>query len=270
MLGRRTLDELSASDGRSVRQVRRVVGAEAEGQRPGVPPPGGGPVALVADTAYFGTFGVMVFRCAGSRRNLLWKFVASETNEDYLAGIRELRDAGWEIASVTCDGKRWLAERIAAEGISAQLCHFHLVRAVTRRLTRRPATEAGRSLRELVLRLKSSDGNSFAAELAAWHGEWREFLAERAADPGTGRPRYVHRGVRAAYGTVLRWLPYLFTFERHPGLGVPNTTNTLDGSFSHLREKVSLHRGLSDAVRRGMITLLLSQPTGPRRKKKTN
>lgn len=264
--GRRVVAELSSSDGRSERQVRRVLAAESERHAPAVVPPDrAGPVALAVDTAYFGTFGVMVFRCAVRRQNLLWKFVGSETNEDYLAGIRELRDAGWEIAAVVCDGKRWLAGRISELGIPAQLCQFHCVKTVTRHLTRRPRTEAGRSLRALALTLASSDEASFAAALAAWHAEWGGFLTERAVDAGTGRRRYAHRNVRAAYGTLSRWLPFLFTFERFPGSGIPNTTNTLDGSFSHLRGKVSVHRGLSEKTKRGMVSFLLSQPTGKKR-----
>lgn len=264
--GRRTVAELAASDGRSTRQMRRVLSAEAARLVPAAAvQDGAGGVALAVDTTYFGTFGVMVFRCAVRRRNLLWKFVGNETNEDYLAGICGLRDAGWEIAAVVCDGKRWLAERISALGIPAQLCQFHCVKTVTRHLTRRPKTEAGRSLRALALTLASSGEVSFTAGLSGWHDEWGGFLKERTVDPRTGRWQYTHRNVRAAYGTLSRWLPFLFTFERHPKSGIPNTTNTLDGSFSHMKGKVSVHRGLSEKTKREMVSFLLAQPTGPRR-----
>jgi hypothetical protein len=37
-------------------------------------------------------------------------------------------------------------------------------------------------------------------------------------------------------------MPYLFTYHRHPDM--PNTTNSLDGLFAHVRDKLRLHRGL--------------------------
>jgi hypothetical protein len=38
-------------------------------------------------------------------------------------------------------------------------------------------------------------------------------------------------------------LPYLFTYEKYPGLNIPTTANSLDGCFAYLKELVRVHRG---------------------------
>ncbi|HEY4478754.1 MAG TPA: hypothetical protein VI981_00100, partial [Candidatus Paceibacterota bacterium] len=45
--------------------------------------------------------------------------------------------------------------------------------------------------------------------------------------------------VRGAYLSMERNLPYLFTYQKYPELNIPNTTNSLDGSFTHLKDKVN-------------------------------
>lgn len=60
------------------------------------------------DTSYFGSAGDMVFRNSYRKENILWKYVASEKLEDYVSGINELKELGWEILGIVCDGKRGL------------------------------------------------------------------------------------------------------------------------------------------------------------------
>ena len=39
---------------------------------------------------------------------------------------------------------------------------------------------------------------------------------------------------------------YIFSSEKYPYLSIPNTTNTMEGGFGHLKYKVKLHRGLAE------------------------
>ncbi len=225
------------------------------------------PVVLVVDTTYFDTFGVMVFRCWNRRQNLFWTFVGEETNELYLAGIAHLQEVGFTVVAVVCDGKRWLAEQITAQGLPVQLCQFHFTKTMTRYLTKKPKTAAGRALRLLALCAKSMNEKMFTDALAAWHEKYEAFLTEKTVTPQTGRWQYTHRNIRAAYRTAQHWLPYLFVYKRFPELNIPNTTNTLDGTFSHVKNKVQVHRGLNDVTKKKMIALILNQPSLPKRKK---
>lgn len=267
VLQRATLANLSVDDGRSPRQLQRILRSEAERKKIVVHTSGKEPVVLVMDTTYFDTFGVMVFRCWNRRQNLFWRFIEEETNELYLSGLAHLQETGFTVVGVVCDGKRWLAEQIQAIGLPVQLCQFHFTKTMTRYLTKKPKTQAGRALRSLALNAKRMDEHSFTEALNTWHEKYETFLTEKTVTVQTGRWQYTHRNVRSAYRTAIHWLPYLFTCKKFPELNIPNTTNTLDGTFSHVKNKVNVHRGLNESTRKKMIALILNQPSLPKRRK---
>jgi hypothetical protein len=61
------------------------------------------------DTTYWGrSFGLMLFKDAYSKENLLWYYVTSETNALYIRGINELKSKGFEIIAIVCDGRKGL------------------------------------------------------------------------------------------------------------------------------------------------------------------
>ena len=49
------------------------------------------------------------------------------------------------------------------------------------------------------------------------------------------RKAVTYKQTGSAYLSLKRNLDYLFTFEAHPGLGIHNTTNLLDGKFADLK-----------------------------------
>ena len=107
----------------------------------------------------------------------------------------------------------------------------------------------GWTVQAIVATLKVATEADFTAALTRWYEQWAYFLKERTlfdARTKTGRQRwwYTHRRLRSAYRSLLTNLQYLFTFERHPDLHIPKTTNSLDGSISHLRDKLGTHRGV--------------------------
>lgn len=222
------------------------------------------PVALVCDTTYFATYGVMVWRCFNRRANLLWRFVQEETVADYLTGIAALERQGYIISAVTCDGHKGLLGALKRAGYPAQLCQFHLLKTITRYLTKNPQLEAGQDLRRLVLSLSYSDEESFNHAFALWSERWEKFLQEKTYDPISDKWQYTHRRLRSASRSIIYSLPYLFTFEHFPELNIPKTTNTLDGTFSHLKQKVHIHRGLSELTEKKMIESILIIPSKKR------
>ena len=206
-----------------------------------------------------------MFRCATRRRNLLWYFVCEETNTDYLAGIRELETKGYRIAAVVCDGKKWLCEVVSARKYPVQHCLFHLMKTVTRYLTRHPLLPAGRELRSITMMLTRTNEASFIAALKAWQERWKEFLKEKTINSLTGHWCYTHRRIRGAYAAIRHALPYLFTYEHHSELYIPTTTNTLDGTFSHLKQKIHIHRGLNIQTEQKMVSTILAEPSKTKR-----
>ena len=214
---------------------------------------------IIADTTFWGrTYGVCVFRSSSLKKNIWWHEVRSELMVHYRYGRAILEERGWKILAAVVDGKRGFLK--VFEGMPIQICQFHQIKQVTKYLTRRPQTEAGRELRALVLTLAKTDEPTFSAALNEWHQRWGDFINEKTvSDFSNGKTKwhYTHKKVRSAYRSLKTNLPYLFTYQKHPDLHIPNTTNSLDGSFSALKKKLAVHHGLRQDRRYKVISKLL-------------
>ena len=80
--------------------------------------------------------------------------------------------------------------------------------------------------------------------LKAWFERHQDFFNEYTKNPETGQTRYTHPRLRSAYFSLKRNLDSLFVFEQYPELGIPNTTNLLDGTFSDMRRLLRCHQGM--------------------------
>jgi len=144
------------------------------------------------------------------------------------------------------------------EDIPVQYCQFHQVKTVTKYLTRKPKTEAGRALRLLALLIKNMTEEEFRTELAEWHAAYESFLNERTPDSQKKRGwEYTHRKLRSAYTSLKTNASRLFVYQKYPDAHLPNTTNTLDGMFSQIKNRVAVHRGLSKERRYKIVGEIL-------------
>jgi hypothetical protein len=201
-------------------------------------------VMVLMDTTYWGRgFGVMLFKDALSTENLLKYFVKNETNILYQQGIQELKDKGFTILAIVCDGRRGLIKSF--KDVPVQMCQFHQSAIIRRYLTKRPILQAARELMEVVDLMKQTDKESFVGSLDAWFEEWQWFLDERSTNPITGKSFYTHKRLRSAARSLKNNLTWLFTWYDHFELRIPNTTNAIDGHFADLKNKLRNHNGLS-------------------------
>ena len=203
---------------------------------------------IIMDTTYFRrNFGVMVFRDAYRKNNPYWNYVNYETIQLYKRGINLLEIRGWTIKAIVCDGRRGLFK--AFPGIPIQMCHFHQLSIIRRYLTKNPRLEAHIELKQLSSALTSIDKESWVFALDQWHLKWHEYLKEKMIDTITGKWHYTHKKLRSAYHSLKAHTPYLFTFQDYPELKIPNTTNSLDGSFTNLKSKLRNHQGIKDHMK---------------------
>jgi hypothetical protein len=216
------------------------------------------PTVIVADTTFWGRgYGVCVFRAWTLRKNIWWHEVASELVAHYHYGRKILEAKGWKFTAAVVDGRRGLAS--VFKDIPVQICQFHQMQRVTKYLTRRPQTDAGKALRTLVLTLTKTDEETFSKALIEYEKRWKVFLNEKTIVLGLKRPQYTHKNVRSAFFSLKRNLPYLFTYQRYPELNIPNTTNTIDGSFASVKKKTGAHHGLRRDRRFKVISELLKK-----------
>ncbi|MCA9356988.1 hypothetical protein H6784_03085 [Candidatus Nomurabacteria bacterium] len=251
--GKQTLKELSESYGKSHVWVRKLL------ERTNVPLPRElAPQAtiIVADTTFWGrSYGVCVFRSWDLKQNLWWGEVASERVAHYHYGCKILEDKGWTFSAAVIDGRRGLAN--VFKDIPVQVCHFHQLHTVTKYLTKRPRTEAGKELRVLALTLTKTNETTFSKALVDYENKWKSFLEEKTIILGLNRPQYTHKKVRSALRSLKTNLYNLFTYQRYPSLNIPNTTNTIDGYFASVKKKIAAHHGLRRDRRYKLISQLL-------------
>jgi hypothetical protein len=252
--GRQSAEQLGADVGKSGRWVREQLDAAVPEQTSLTPQE----TIAVADTTFWGReYGVCVFRSPVLKENLWWKETEQETAAIYAEGRHTLSARGWVIRGVVIDGRHGLIK--AFGGIPVQICHFHQIKMVTRRITRHPKLPAAQELLSITYTLPRTTEGLFHARLEKWHTHWDALLNEKT--PCSCCPekkwQYTHRRLRTAYRSLKTNLPYLFTYQKYPELNLPNTTNSLDGMFSQLKNRLAVHRGLRRNRRYKLICEIL-------------
>ena len=238
--GKQTYDQLAEQFNCSTKTIQRLLDKVVIDKRKEF----SGVAVVIMDTTCFGRgFGVMVFKNSLDGVVLYKQYVRYETNALYLLGISEIIRRGITVQGIVCDGRQGLFGLF--DDIPIQMCQFHQIQIVQRYLTRKPKTQASMELKKVTLKLTKQTKNEFLKSLNNWHLRWSDYLNERNLSTSTGKTYYTHKRLRSAYLSLKRHLPYLFTFEEHKELLMPNTTNALDGQFADLKNKLRNHNGLS-------------------------
>jgi hypothetical protein len=217
--------------------------------------PGG--LVMIADATFFGRgYGYIVFRSPKLKKNVYYKFIPYETILEYSLGRYDLEQRGFTISAMVLDGRPGV--RNVFYDMPVQMCQFHQMQIVKRYLTLNPKLEAGIELKKITAGLCNENKKDFTDKLNRWYYRWRIFLKERTLEPNLKNWHYTHAKLRSAYGSLIKNLPYLFTYLDYPELNIPNTTNSLDGSFTHLKELVRIHRGFNDELKHKLIESILT------------
>lgn len=212
-------------------------------------------VVLLIDTTYFWDIWIMAFKDYYSKNILKFKLVKNENYASYLFWINELKQEWWKIKAIVCDGKRWLLWGFW--DIPTQMCHFHQVQIVTRYITKKPRLQANKDLRDLSLLLTKTDKETFSYYLDLWYIQYADFICEKWIKEDW-KGYYIHKRTRSAYFSLKRNLKYLFTYYDYIWqIDIPNTTNWLEGFFSHLKTKVRIHCWLKKERKIKVILSLL-------------
>jgi len=249
----------------SARSVRRILAAHnlpALSQKPRC-------LVIVADATYFSrTHGELVVvdpnaQVPANENFLIYhhRLSGSERIIDYQIALDSIQAMGYHIQAVTIDGRRGVKELCVNRGLPVQYCHFHQLLTITQCLTRHPKLPANAELRQIAMTLTHTSRNELADKLDNWYQQYGSWLKERYLEPGTGRKRYVHDRTRRAYYSLMRNLPYLFTYQDFPSLNIPNTTNKLDGAFGVAKRKLKAHPGITDELKTKMLYSFLSGAT---------
>jgi hypothetical protein len=253
--GKQTLKDLSAKYHRGKKWINQQLNSVKISIN-NLPSPQ--PIVIIADVTFFErSYGIVVIREPNLKKNIYWKEVSTETPDIYWQARTQIEQQGFTLKGVAIDGKRGVKEVFL--DLPVQMCQFHQVAIINRYLTRKPKLDAGKELRKITLLLTDSTEKEFIVLLNNWHEKWKDFLQEKSINHETQRLHYTHKRLRSAHRSLKTNLPYLFTYQKYPELKIPNTTNSLDGTFSYFKTLLRIHRGMNKTKRYKAICEILKK-----------
>lgn len=214
-------------------------------------------VHLRIDATYFQNFCLVCYQDSEDGYTQLIRFSDGEHYEEIKEDLDNLIKLGIHIESVTSDGHKSLLKAIkkSSADIIVQRCLVHIQRMCLLWLTRYPKHQAGQELRRLVLlilKIKTQNDRLYwTRELTKWYVTHKDYINEKTYNPETQRYWYTHKLLRRSYSTIRRALPNMFHYLNNPK--IPSTNNGLEGFFSHLKNHLDIHRGLTTRNRINFI-----------------
>jgi len=206
-------------------------------------------VNLRMDATYFNQFCMVAYQDDYDGYTQLIRFTDGEHVEEIKEDLTNLLLLGVKLESITCDGHKSILKAIKTtdKNIIVQRCLVHIQRMCLIWLTKYPQHPAGQELRRhilLLLKIKTqNDKIWWINELNLWYKRHNDYINEKTINPETLRYWYTHKLLRRSYFTIKRALPNMFHYLDNPQ--IPCTTNGIEGYFSHLKNHLDLHRGLT-------------------------
>jgi uncharacterized C2H2 Zn-finger protein len=207
-------------------------------------------VNLMIDGTYFANKVCLVlYRDNRVKATLLYRLTDGEWEQEINEDLQNLLDIGIEIESVTCDGINSIIRSVkkASKIIVLQRCIVHVQRECLIWLTKHPKSEAGVELRKIVSQIHTIKNREqwgyWVVSLVRWEQEYRAYLNQKTFKEDTNRYWFTHKMVRRSFVHIRRALPNMFHYLDNPN--IPSNTNSLESFFGHLKQNISLHRGLS-------------------------
>jgi len=214
-------------------------------------------INLRVDATYFQQFCLLCYQDHHTNYTQLLRFSDGEHYDEIKEDLNNLIKLGLQIESITTDGHKSILKAIrkVLPDVVSQRCLVHIQRMCLLWLTQYPKHIAGVELRALVLMIQKvkteNDRTFWINELKTWHKRHEQYLNEKTVNQQTGRYWYTHKPLRRSYFTIKRALPNMFHFLSNPQ--IPSTTNGIEGFFSHLKNHLDLHRGLTTEHRINFI-----------------
>lgn len=206
-------------------------------------------VNIKIDAQYYGDCCVIVAKVG--KEIVYWEYFIGETFQNYLIVLSKLKDLNYEVIGITSDwhGSIVSAARYILPEIPHQRCLVHTQRRCQSLLTRKPKTKAGIELKEIVKQINKItteyEANIWFKWLGRWEERYNELIKERSygkKEDGSRTWWYTHKNLRGAFRTLKSSQNHLFLYLSYEGLD--KDTNGLESEFSHLKQKIGMHRGL--------------------------
>jgi AraC-like DNA-binding protein len=187
----------------------------------------------------------------------LYRTTNKEQYKEIKEDLQHLQKMGVAVYSVTCDGHKSILKSVKKVYPNAviQRCVVHVKRQAGSWLGKFPTLQLSRQLLQIVNAVTKintlDEAHQWMADFHHWYVQNEAFINEQSLKEQTGKIWYTHKKLRAACNHLILAIPHLFCYINDPE--IPKTTNELEGYFMHLKEKLTLHRGLRFEKKKNFI-----------------
>jgi len=213
---------------------------------------------LVIDGTYFkGDWCLVLYYDTHIRYCQMYRFTDRERHGQIAEDLKNIQRLGIEIRAVTCDGSKAILKAVglACGGTIIQRCLVHIQRESNTWLRKKPINERSIQLKQIVnllFKIKTlNDKLAWITDFNAWYETNKDYINEKKVNEPSGQWWYRHRNLRRTAVMIKRALPNMFHFLDNPA--IPKSTNNIESFFGHLKDTLSIHRGLSYQHRKAFI-----------------
>lgn len=213
---------------------------------------------LIIDGTYFSNdLCLIIYRDNDIKYTQLYRFSDNERFEEIREDLLNLFQLGIEIESITCDGHKAILKAIkhSYPDIIVQRCIVHVHRMAIIWLRQNPKIVASVLLKKIIdllpLVKTQNDKTYFIKAFNSWYKDNKRFISEKNINMETGRWWYKHKDLRRAAIMIKQAIPNLFYYLENDK--IPKSTNGLESFFGHLKDTLSVHRGISYNNRKAFL-----------------
>lgn len=187
----------------------------------------------------------------------MYRFTDKERYIQIKEDLENIQSLGIVIRAIICDGHRAIlkAIRMTCEEVIIQRCLVHIHRESNIWLRKKPVNRHSKELKHIVNMIfhikTTNDKIAWVNSFNEWYESNKAHLNEKNIHPETGRWWYRHRNLRRSAVMIKKAMPNMFHFLDNPL--IPKSTNNIESFFGHLKDTLSIHRGLTAKHRRAFI-----------------
>jgi hypothetical protein len=197
----------------------------------------------------------------------LYRNTTEEKFKEIYEDLLNLKKMGVDVYSVTCDGHKAILKAIRKAYPQAllQRCLVHIKRQVKNYLSSRPQTIQAIELLKIsnqITAIKTQEQcGLWLLTFKGWCDQHEQYVKQKSFNEASSRYWYTHKNLHGAYTLLLKAIPDMFHYLNDPE--IPYTTNRLENYFGHLKDKLTLHRGLRLKAKREFIKWYLHFKNNP-------
>lgn len=258
VLGKQTLDKICERSGYSKSKIQRLFKHYLN-----APPvfsiPQKQSVHIIIDGTYFTKdICLIVYRNSEIKCTQLYRLSDQERHEEIREDLENIRALNINIKSITSDGHAAILKaikKVFKNTVVAQRCVVHIQRMSRIWLTKSPKSIVAKELLEITQRIHLITTHEqrlyWLRSLYDWDVAHKQFINEKSLNLLTMRTWYTHKIIRKVRHLLIRAFPDMFHYIDDNK--IHKSTNALESFFGHLKDNLSIHRGLTYEHRKNFI-----------------